>query len=282
MTEKGTCEKHGEFDLREGCPQCITEASIKESVEAVQTYKVPDLSSMTTKEEANKVASEMLEQTARQAEEPVTALATLPGSDELAVTYYNEALRLQEYAESRVIATVEDDKLANDDLIIIGKLRKAMEAKKREYLDPLRRQAEAIRDTYSTLMDPVERADKITRDKMGVFKLEQERKAREAEDLNRQAMEVARKQAAMNNGEFTTDITPVDIPPAPKLTRSALGTSGLVANWKYRVIDLEKLPREYMIPDDAMLKSIAKQHHDQKLVPGVEFYNDPHIASRAK
>lgn len=208
------------------------------------------------------------------------AVVYAPGADIVVMDYHNEALSLQEYAVKRTIATIEDDKLANDDLVIIGTLKKAMEEKRREYLEPLKNQTDAINETYKTLMVPILAAYQTTRDKMTAFKLEQQRKAQEAEELNRQAIEVARKQAAMNKGEFTTDITPVDVPPAPKLTRTELGVSGLVAKWTYRVIDLEKIPREYMIPDDAMLKSIAKQHHDKKQVDGVEFYNDPHLATR--
>ncbi|GAJ08213.1 unnamed protein product, partial [marine sediment metagenome] len=148
------------------------------------------------------------------------------------------------------------------------------------YLAPPTARIKAINETYKFLMGDVIAAYQTIRGKMTAFKVEQQRKAEAAEELNRQAIEVARKQAAMNNGEFTTDIKPVDVPLAPKLTRTELGVSGLVARWKYRVIDLEKIPREYMVPDDAMLKSIAKQSHDKKPVAGVEFYNDPYLGTR--
>jgi len=214
--------------------------------------------------------------------ETALALALPPGADIEVMSYFAEAKKMLLYAEARVIATVEDVKMATDDLSIIAKTKKAMEAKKREYLDPLRAQVDAINETYKTLMAPIIEADKTTRDKMTAFKLEEERKAREAEELNRQALEVAQKQAAMKNGEFTVDITPVDVPIAPRLTRTDQGTSGLVSNWKYEVIDITLLPREYMIPNDAMLKTIAKQQHDKNPVLGVRFYNEPYTAVRLK
>jgi len=213
---------------------------------------------------------------------PETALVWQPGEDVEARGYYTEAVRLLDYAHCRVIATVDDLKPANDDLVEIGKLKKAMEAKRVELVKPKQDWVKAVQETYKALMAPVFEAEQITRNKMTAFKLEQDRKAQKAEEVNRQAIELARKQAEMNQGEFTVDTTPVAVPPAPKLTRTEQGTSGLTAHWKYRIVDIEQIPRPYMIPDDAMLNAIATKHHDQKPVPGVEFYNDPHITTRSR
>ncbi|GAI82311.1 unnamed protein product, partial [marine sediment metagenome] len=215
-------------------------------------------------------------------EEAETALVLRPGEDIEVIGYYGEALKLLEYAKSRTIATADDLKPANDDLVNIGKLKKVMEAKRVEMVKPMQDEVKAIQETYKALMAPIFEAEQITGDKMKAFKIEAQRKAREAEEVNRQAVELAQKQAVLNQGEFFVDTTPVNIPSAPKLTRTAQGTSGLTAQWKYRIVDIEKLPREYMIPDDAMLKSIATTHHDKKQVSGVEFYNDPHITTRSR
>jgi hypothetical protein len=211
-----------------------------------------------------------------------TAVNLLPGEDLEAHTYWQDAKACLVYADARVIATAEDLALANDDLVIIGQLKKAMEAKRVQLVKPMQDEVKAIQETYKTLMAPVLDADRITRDKMTAFKLEEERKVREAEELNRQAQEIARKQAQMNNGEFTVDTTPVVVPETPRLTRSTLGTGGLVANWKYRVVNLQEVPREYLVVDDAMLKHIAKTHHDKKPVPGIEFYNEPSVTVRRR
>lgn len=268
MNEKGICEKHGEFNLKDGCPACLSRG---------RHYK---LTPEPLSDEARNILTGGRDEMIAHATSPETAIALRPGEDIEVHGYFEKALKLLEYAEGRTITTVEDDKLANDDLVIIGNLKKVMEAKRVELVKPMQDEVKAIQDTYKTLMAPVLEADRITRTKMATFKMEQRRIAQEAEELNRQAMEVARKQAAMNNGEFTTDITPIDVKTAPKLTRTSLGVSGLVDEWKYRVVDVGKIPREYMIPNDAMLKSIAKQQHDKNPIPGVEFYNEPHIAVR--
>lgn len=243
MQEKGHC-KHGEFNLAEGCHQCIADRAeaVKEAGET--TVPVP---------------------------EAEIALATRPGSGVEVMSYYTEALKLLDYAEKRVITSVEHIKVATDDLSIISKLKKAMEEKKREYLDPLKSKAEAIRETYTTLMDPVFRADKITRDKILDFN-------RKQEEVNRKRIELAEAEQKAT-GEVKT---PIVLAEEVKTVSTGLGTTGMRDNWCFEVTDFALLPDEYKVPDSAMLHSIAKKHHDQKQVPGVRFYNKPVIAVRAR
>ena len=315
MTDKGNCQKHGEFNLEEGCPQCMSERQQTEIIivcdggcgkttegmtfdtkegefeqideSGVPKWTGPDCLTKKSQQPELESAPELIgEQLAKEAgiSEPAaeTAIVLRPGEDIEARGWFKEAERLLEYAEGRVITTAEDNKQASDDLIIIGNLRIVMENKRVELVKPKQDEVKAIQETYKALMEPILEAYQITREKMKVFDLEQQRQAQAVEELNKQALEVARKQAEMNKGEFTVDLTPIDVQTAPRLTRTELGVSGLVANWKYRIVNLALLPREYMMPDDVMLKATAKQHHDKKSVPGVEFYNDPYIAKRAR
>ena len=286
MTDKGTCPKHGEFLLRKGCPQCIadrqavegnTEASIAEAIEKVNLmfdeFDGPDPTAWRTGEEEHRT-------------EPATetAVALRPGEDIEAHSYYDEALKLLEYAEKRVIKTLEDNKSANDDLSGISKIRKVMENKRKSLLDPLKLQSDAIRDTYNYLMAPVLEADKITRQKMGDFDKEQKRIRREQEEINRLRIEAAEKEAALSGtGEITESVNLVEVAAeAPKHVSTFIGTSWTADCWKYEIIDVNLIPREYMMPDTSMLNATAKKHHDKKLVAGVRFYNEPIIANRAR
>lgn len=211
-----------------------------------------------------------------------TALALRPGEDIVARDYYAEALKLQEYAAKRTIATVDDMKLATDDLSVIARLKKLMEEKRKEYLEPLKAQTEAIRDTYNTLMAPVLDADKITRDKMLAYDAEQRRIRQEQEEINRKRQEAAEAEMRLK-GELSESVNLVEVAPEPaKSVSTDLGTTGMVDHWKYEVFDFALLPDEYKVVDSSMLTAVAKKHHDQKPVPGVRFYNEPFIAVRAK
>ncbi len=259
MTNKGTCQKHGEFILAEGCPQCIAERqtafnnNVQPNIDTVEGLPIK-----------------------------VTTISLRPGEDIEARGYSEEASRLLDYAEARVITTVEDVKLANDDLICISKLKKAMEGKKKEYLAPLKAQTEAIITTYSILMAPIFQATSVTKDKMLVYNTEQERIRQEQEEINRKRQEAADAEMRLK-GEITEPVNLVEVlPEAPKRVSTDMGTSGMVDHWKYEVVDLAIIPREYLLVDSAMLNAIAKKHHDQKQVPGVRFYNEPIIAVRAR
>lgn len=214
--------------------------------------------------------------------ETQTVLALRPGEDVEAHGYFEEALGLLKYAEARVIASVKDVKVATDDLSLIAKLKKVMENKRKSLLDPLRLQADAIRETYSSLMDPVFRADRITKDKILAFNQEQERIRLEQEDINRKRLEAAEAEMRLK-GELTESVNLVEVAPeAPKSVSTDMGTSGQRDNWKWEVVDFALLPDEYKVVDSSILTAVAKKHHDQKQVPGVRFYNEPIIAVRAR
>lgn len=246
MNEKGMCRLHGEFILADGCPQCLREVvRIGEGVEAICEPSI-------------------------KAEE--TALTLRPGEDLEAHGYYEEALRALDYAEKRVITTVEHVKAATDDLALISKLKKAMEEKKREYLDPLKLQADAIRATYDYLMAPIRQADGLTRDKMLSFSQEQERLRREQEEINRQKKELAEREAALNG----TAVEPVELvevaPEVPKSVATDLGTTRITTIWKWEVIDLSLVPDEYKILDATKVGKVVRA--GLRSIPGIRIYPD--------
>lgn len=260
---KGHC-KHGEFDLREGCTQCMAERG--------RHYK---LAPEPLSNEARKVI-------AHHVPPAETAVALRPGEDLEAHGYFEEALKLLYNAELRVIGTVEDVKLVNDDLAIISKLKKLMDNKRKALLDPLKLQADAIRETYTFLMTPVLEAGKIYRDKMLAYNAEQDRIRLKQEEINRKRQEAAEAEMRLK-GELTESVNLVEVAPEPaKRVSTSMGSSGLTAHWKYEVVDFALLPDAYKMIDTAQLSAIAKRHHDQKQVPGVRFYNEPGISVRAR
>ena len=216
--------------------------------------------------------------------EKATALANAPGADIQVIDYYNQALGLQKYAESRVIATVEDIKGATDDLSIISKLKKAMDGKRKEYLDPLKAQAEAIRSTYDYLMLPIIEADKITRGKMLAFDAEQKRIRQEQEEINRLRIEAAEKEAALTGaGELTEPVDLIEVSPeAPKRVSTEMGTVGQRGNWKWEVVDFSLVPDEYKMINAGVLTPVVKASKGKITIPGIRIYNEPIIAVNAR
>ena len=211
-----------------------------------------------------------------------TEVTLRPGEDTEARGYFQQSEKALKYAVARIIATDEDNKLANDDLAIISGLKKAMLAKKKEYLDPLLNDAKLVRESYEYLMSPVLEAERITKDKMLAYNADQKRIRQEQEDINRKRIEAAQQEVKLK-GEISEPLNLVEVMPEPAKTVSTdMGTSGQRDNWKYEIEDEDALPREYMIPSTVMLNAIAKSYHDQKKIPGVRFFNSPIIATRAR
>ena len=285
------CE-HGEFTPREGCPQCIAdrmgeEGNTKESVaEAVKETKrtadvPPEL--IKVKQGTGYAPPSLSSTTANDAEpEPLIALALRPGEDIEARGYHKEALGLLKYAKARNIVNFEDMKPANEDLSAISKLKKAMSDKRKSLLDPLKLQADAIRDTYDFLMAPVLEADKITRDKMLGYSAEVTRRRLKEEEINRKRQEAAEEEMRLK-GELSESVNLVEVEPeAPKTVRTEMGATTQTDCWKYEVIDFALLSDAHKVEDGPQLTAIARSHHDKKQIPGVRFYNEPIIAVRAR
>ena len=68
-----------------------------------------------------------------------------------------------------------------DDMV---KVKKAMEAKRKDYLKPFQDHVKETNDAFRSLMEPVEIADAVTRGKILAFKAELVRRINEAKEIN--------------------------------------------------------------------------------------------------
>jgi len=254
MSNKGTCQKHGEFILTEGCPQCLAEKrgeSIPEVIEAETST--------------------------------TTAIVQIePQKDTEVINLYNEALKLQEYAESRVVATVDDMKPATDDLNIISKLKKALEEKRKEYTQPINDHLKAVNEAFKTLMEPIEQADSINREKILAFQLKQKLIREEQERINALRLEAAQKEMELK-GEITESVDLVEVSPeAPKRVSTEMGTIGQRDNWKWEVMDFSLVPDEYKMINAGILTPVVKASKGKIVIPGIKIFNEPILAVNTK
>ena len=195
------------------------------------------------------------------------------------MSFYNQALSLREFAEARVIISNDDLKPANDDLIIIRKVKKAMEERRKEYLKPFQDHIKETNDAYKVLMGPIEEADKITASKMLAFDAEQKRKIREVEAIEAEKLALARREAELKGGEITIDLTPIEKPEAvPDRVRSEMGSSGQRDNWTFAVVDFALVPDEYKILDSSKVGKLVRA--GMRNIPGLDIFNKPSIAIR--
>ena len=210
-----------------------------------------------------------------------TSLATIdPKQDQSVLALYNEATKLLDYANARVIANLEDTKLATNDLSLIAKLKKAMEAKRKDYLQPFQEHVQEVNNAYKTLMAPVEQADMITRQKVMAYQREQARIAAEQEEINRLRMEAAQKEAALNNGEIKEAVNLVEVIATPKKVVTDMGILGTSGSWKVEVDDITKLPAEYLIADTVKLGKVVRAGLHS--IPGCKIWHEDSLRVSSK
>ncbi len=205
--------------------------------------------------------------------EATTALIQVaPDQDTRIQALFNESLDLQRYAEARIILIDDDLKSATDDLAIIAGLRKSIEEKRKEYTSPIREHLDVINEAFKAFTLPLIEADTINRDKVKAYRVEQERIIQEAQDIEAKKMELAKREMELK-GEISVDLSPVPAPPPlPNQVRTDLGSTSVVKNRKYRVVDFALLPDQYKIENSVLLGRVVKSGIPE--IPGVEIYTE--------
>jgi len=199
-----------------------------------------------------------------------------PQTDPAIISLQAEAAKLLQYAEVRTITGDADVKLATEDLSLLAKIKKAIADKRKDWLTPIKEKLDAIDSVFKSLSSPLEQADKVTRAKILAYRQEQERKAREAEEINRQKEELARREAAFNGtGEVTIDTTPVTVPPPPPAhVRTEVGDLGTAQIWKFEVTNAALLPLEYTMPDLVKIGKVVRATKGTLAIPGVKVWSE--------
>lgn len=270
--------------VEEGAPRFETDLPTEDEIQQAEDEALVEEEHELTRarqEEADPNAWRTGEEEVRIESPALTAIELRPGEDLTVRGYHQEATRMLQYAEARVIKTIADAKLATDDLSLIRKVKKAMDDKRREYIAPADKALKEIRETYTFLMVPILQAEKITKEKQTTFLKEQAEIKRKQEEIN-----LKRMQAAEEEMKLTQELSqPVDLIPeivVPERIRTDLGTSGLTDHWVYEVVDMALLPDSYKLINNGLLNDHARKHQDTQPIPGVRFYNDPYLATRAR
>ncbi|MFH1632409.1 MAG: hypothetical protein ABIG63_00155 [Chloroflexota bacterium] len=203
-----------------------------------------------------------------------------PNNDEAVVVMAEKAGRFLGYAQTRTIQSVDDEKLATDDLSLIGQLLKTIEDKRKEYAGPIDEHLKAVNLTFKRFTAPLHEASAILRNKILEFHASQKRLAAEAEEINRLRMEAARREMELK-GELSESVVLVDAPPEPPKTVHASISSGSVRQIpEFEVVDMKLLPPEFLMVNEVALgKQIRAGRRD---IPGVRIWMKDSLTIRGK
>jgi hypothetical protein len=145
-------------------------------------------------------------------------------------------------------------------------------------------------------LDPLTAVQKSVKGLMSAYDAEQERIRREEQarlaEIARKAAEeqalldaIAAEEEAKRNGATKEEAAqeaeavmaePVYVPPVvlPKATPKLQGGPVYKTAWKFRIVDANKIPRQYMVPDEKAIGAIVRSTQGRIEIPGVEAYSE--------
>lgn len=100
-----------------------------------------------------------------------------------------------------------------------------------------------------------------------------EREARERQEAEERAI-----LADAEKAKAAVEVKPVHV---PEVVTKVSGIAKKVI-WKHRVKDPDKLPRQYLMPNEKLLEQYARTQKEKAQVPGVEFFPEDVIAAGSK
>lgn len=201
---------------------------------------------------------------------------------------------IREYVASLPVKITDNESY----LLFAGELQEIKRRQKviDDRLEPEKKKAYAAymawNDLIKELKAPLLAREAFDKKEMAAWDAEQERIRREEErrlqEEARKREEEARLQAAIEaeqqgekeEAEAIINEPPAYVPPVvlPKSTPKVQGIS-YRDNWTFRITDPNKIPREYMVPNETAIRKVVSALKDKSNIPGIEVYNERIVAA---
>lgn len=203
-----------------------------------------------------------------------------------------------------IVDSPEKYRASAGDLQIIKAKTKELEETRMSLTRPIEEGKKKIIAFFKKPLDFLKQAEASVKKAMVVWDTEQEEKRlaeeRRLAEIQRQEAERLRQQAAKEaaraeslktekakaNAKVQAEkllaeavvVTAI----APVVESNAEEVSGISKrkNWKFRIINANDIPREYLIPDEKYIGQIVRASRGKKEIPGIEIYSEDIIASR--
>jgi galactitol-specific phosphotransferase system IIB component len=202
------------------------------------------------------------------------------------------ALSVPEQAKQITIKTMADYTRASDIIMSIKAIRKKitdtfkpikqkMDAAKQEVLDQEKAADAPLKEAEAWLSPQI---IEWNREQERIRKAEEDRLraiAQKEEEERQLAAAVAAEQSGNKEEAEAIIETPVQAAPVivPKAVPKVAGMS-IRENWKFRIIDEKKIPREYLKVDEVKIGQVVRAMKSAANIPGVEVYNEGTVSGR--
>jgi len=146
--------------------------------------------------------------------------------------------------------------------------RDEIEAIRRKEMEEARRQAELAEIERQKAIDDARKSAEDAR-----LKQAEELEAQGKHDLANRVMEAPVMVQAPPPVQVhePVAVTPKYEPPVGASVRKT---------WKYRIVDPNMIPREYLVPNETLIGGIARTMKEKASIPGIEFYSEASASLR--
>jgi hypothetical protein len=176
-----------------------------------------------------------------------------------------KAIQLKEVAVALEIKCQEDLEESSKKLNMIKTAYRDIEAERRKITVPIDNAKKAVQTLFLKPLNLLKEAEKIFKDAMARYLAEKER-----ERVKEQVKAV--KEAEAN--DEPPPIVPVKVEKVQGLSTRKV--------WKAEILedDYDKIPREYLIPNMAVLDKIGQSTKGQIKIPGIKFIEETIVISK--
>lgn len=150
--------------------------------------------------------------------------------------------------------------------------KKIEEVRKQEIQEP-NGFVKSVNTFAKVFQDRLVNIEKMFKKKVADYQYHRELERREAERKAREEAEKLQKQLdkeAKKKGVEPVKVGEMVLPEAPKVTRTETGASHQRLHWTFEVVDAEKIPREYLVPDEKKIRQAVAM--GLREIPGVKIF----------
>lgn len=178
--------------------------------------------------------------------------------------------------ESKQILVMEESQIETAGFYIkkYGELDKKIESLRKDLVKPLNDEVKNInsffKDLQGSFIPEQERLKKETNEILAeVRKRQAEQKAKEQKEL---------EEALLDEAEMFNDESVLDNIPKVEFKQTKIAENNLttVRTKKWKVTDIDKVPRKFLIVDEKLINTMRKDYdyEDKSPIEGIEFYFD--------
>ena len=184
-----------------------------------------------------------------------------------------------------VIINNQDD--YENAVVIIKEIKKLRKRLDDRYKPIQQKTKEANQLALQNIRDyekPLSEAEQLIRSSMGKYamKKEQERKAeenrlqKEAEEKERLKIKKELAECGLNKKEAKEEAEKIEVFVPIAQIKDTTKTNNVTyrLSWKYRVLDISKIPLEYMIENDPKIGSVVRALKKETNIRGIEVYSE--------